>query len=314
MRTEPILQLNNQEEIRSLFCDPVSSSVIIGTSQGRILVVNQLSSNAYMAGNRTIYASCKNCNGDKTSESYVNIKYGLKDKLIELTDSMTITRWKSIRGISSVEGYSKVSGIFTTPILYAGEDFGWWENMSWTQEVSENNRVVIAIRVASSEENLLKSTWITNEEISSGAKTWNLDKFSASGSYAQIKIVLESEISSDNPSVSNLILPYKARHASYFFTTKLSMTKGTSIRGGLLTASVLIPRNTEVKWGVSSGSSNWNDFTQITPNKLFELPEDFGDRLKVAAKMISYDNVRYPTINEFSVAFDSDIDNLIGKN
>jgi hypothetical protein len=313
MRTEPILKLDNEENIRSLFCDPISGSVLVGTSQGRILLVNQLSSNAYFAGNRTIYASRKNCQGEDSEIAHVNVQYGLHDRVVELTDEMVITRWKSIRGLSSVEGYTKVSGVFTTPVLWVGEDFGWWDNMTWNQTVGENSRVVIAIRVAGSEDDLLKSLWITNEEITSGAKTWNLDRFSAMGGYAQMKIVLESTIESENPTISNLVLPYYARHASYFFTTKISMTKGTSIRGGLLTASVSVPRNTEIKWGVSSGSANWNDVIPIIPDKLFTLPEDFGDRLKVGAKLFVYDNERYPTIDEFSIAFDSDIDNLINK-
>jgi len=313
MRTEPILKLNNEEEIRSLFCDPTSGSVLVGTSQGRILLINQLSSNAYLSGNRTIYASRKNCRKEESEISHINIKYGLRDRIAELANKMVITELKSVSNLSSVEKYTKISGIFTTPVLWAGEDFGWWDNMSWNQIVSGNSRAVMAIRVATSEENLLNSAWITNEEITSGAKIWNLDRFSAMGSYAQIKIVLESDIESENPTISNLILPYYSKHASYFFTTKLSMTKGTSIKGGLLTASVSVPRNTEIKWGVSNGSTDWNDVIPVTLDKLFTLPDNFGDRLRIGAKLFVYDNERYPTIDEFSIAFDSDIDNLINK-
>lgn len=313
MRTEPILKLNNDEEIRSLFYDQSSGSVLVGTSQGRILVINNLSSNAYISGNRTIYSTITNCRGKESEIAHVNIQYGFKEQIIELTNNMVLTKWKSVRGLSSIDSHSNVSGIFTTPILWTGEDFGWWGNATWNQTVGENSRIILAIRVAKTELDLLKSSWVSNEVTKSGNQTWNLDRFSSMGGYGQMKVVLESKLLSENPTISNLILPYYSKHVSYFFTTKMSMIKGSSIRGGLLTASVSVPRNTEVKWGVSSGSGNWKDVIPITPDKLFTLPENFGDRLKVGAKLFVYDAERYPTIDEFSVAFDSDMDNLINS-
>ena len=44
---------------------------------------------------------------------------------------------------------------------------------------------------------------------------------------------------------------------------------------------------------------------------MFGLPDNFGDRLKVGAKMLVYDDENAPSVDEFSVAFDSDIDNLV---
>lgn len=314
MRTEPILRLNDDEEVRSMLRDPSTGSVLVGTSHGRILLIQRLASNAYLAGNRTIYATRNNCRGETSATGLVNIRYGLINKVVEMTDSMAVTRWKDVIRPMGADVFSKVSGVFYTPVLWAGEDFGWWGDASWSQSLEGNGRVVIAMRAAGSEEALLASPWKTMESKTSGQQTWSLDSLSAAGGYAQMKIVLESSSTEDSPIVSSLVLPYHSKYASYFFVTKITMTKKTSIRGGILTASVSVPRNTEVKWGVSDGrTSDWNDFVRIEPDKLFTLSEDFGDRMKIGVKMLSYDDERYPSVDEFSVAFDSDIDNLINK-
>lgn len=313
MRTDPILKLKNNEEVRSLFCDPTSGAVLVGTSQGRILLIKKLASNAYLSGNRTIYAATKNCLGEETNIGHINVRYGLIDKIVEIANDLSITRWKTVANPIGVDTNSSMSGIFTTPILYAGEDFGWWGNATWSQTIQEGNKVVLAIRVANSEKTLLSTKWEIHEEITSGSQSWALDYLSTAGAYAQIKVVLESSTNT-TPVISSLVLPYYSKHASYFFLTKISMIRGTSIKGGLLTNSVSVPINTAIKWGMSGGqSTNWNDFNPINPDKLFSLPENFGDRFKIGAKMISYDDERYPSIDEFAIGFDSDIDNLINK-
>ena len=314
MRTEPILQLKDQEVVKSLFRDDATGAVLMGTSGGRILLVRKLESNAYMAGNRTIYATRTNGMGAESAASSVNVRYGLVDKIVELTNGFSITRWRDATGPLGAETYKTVSGVFTTPVLWAGEDFGWWGTATWNQVVGPESRVVVSARVAGSEADLMSMTWRSMESVASGSASWSMDEFSTSGAYAQMRVVMESSSTSDNPSISNLVLPYSSKHASYFFVTKMSMTKGSSIKGGILTASVTVPKNTEAKWGVTgSNSANWNDYVSVTPDKLFELADGFGDRLKIGVKMLAYDDERYPTVDEFAVAFDSSMDNLLNK-
>jgi len=313
MRTVPILKLSGDEEIRAIFRDGSDGYVLVGTSQGRILLVKNLSATAYMTGDRTVYAKTIDGNGVPSDTAFVNIRYGLRDKIAELAEDMSVTRWKVVTQPFGAEAIKKISGMFTTPVMWAGEDFGWWGDASWTQTLN-GGRVVVAIRIASSETGLLSAPWKTYESVDSGSVIWPLEDMSAAGSYAQFKVVIESTISSVGPVMSGLVIPYYSKHASYFFLTKLTMTKGSGIKGGLITASVSVPKHTEVKWGVSnSNSANWNDFLPVELDKLFELPDGFGDRLKVGAKLLSYDDERYPSIDEFAVAFDSNIDNLINR-
>jgi hypothetical protein len=141
----------------------------------------------------------------------------------------------------------------------------------------------------------------------------SLDDMSIAGAYAQVKVHLESPSTTDSPAVSALVLPYYARHVSYFFTVKTSLRKGTSIRGGMLVGAASVPENTEVKWGVANSASvDWNDYIEVQPGKVFSLPEGFGDRIRVGARMVAYDDERYPVIDEFALSFDSDIDNIVG--
>ena len=313
MRTIPILKLSGDEEIRTLFRDGPDGAILIGTSQGRILLVKNLSSTAYMTGDRTIYANTVDGNGVSSDTASMNIRYGLINKIVEMSSEMSVIRWKDVNQPSGAESVKTVSGVFTTPVMWAGEDFGWWGNASWTQTLN-GGRAIAAIRIASSEDGLLSVPWRTHESVESELVTWPLEDMSAAGGYAQFRVVLESEISETSPVVSGLVIPYYAKHASYFFLTKLTMTKGSGIKGGLITAAVSVPKHTEVKWGVSnSNSASWNDFMPVTLDKLFELSESFGDRLKVGAKLLAYDDERYPSIDEFAVAFDSNIDNLINR-
>lgn len=311
--SQPILDLKD-ETVRTLFRDEATGSVLVGTSHGRILIIKRLASSAYLTGDRTIYATRINGFGEESEVGFANIRYGLLDKIVEVASDLSITRWKDVSNPIGIDSSATVSGVFTTPVLWAGEDFGWWGDVSWSQSISDDHRIVLAVKIASSESSLASSPWKTVEKTSSGSQTWSLDELSTAGAYAQLRVVLESGVTTASPSVFNLVIPFLARHASYFFLTKISMEKGTSIRGGLLTASFSAPRNTDVKWGVTGGNStNWNQFTSIEPDKLFELPDNFGDRMKVGVKMLSYDNDHYPSVDEFAVAFDSDIDNLINR-
>lgn len=314
MRIDPILKLGNGEEVRTLFRDGADGPVLVGTSSGRILLIRHLTTNAYMMGNRTAYAQIMNGVGGASQVSTFNFKHGIQDKIVEMTSGITVTRWKDVKLPLGAEAHKTVSGIFTTPVLWAGEDFGWWGDMSWVQTLNPDCRVAVSLRIATSKEALLSSVWRTHESQGDGAQSWTIDEMSTAGGYAQVRIVMESAVTGSTPNVSNLVIPYYARHASYFFLTKLSMKKGTAIKGGLLTASVSVPKNTAVKWGISGGNSQkWENFSIMEPDKLFALASNFGDRMKIGAKLLSYDDERYPSINEFSVAFDSDMDNLVNQ-
>ena len=311
MQKQPILKLKNGEAVKTMFYDGSTGVVLVGTSLGRILMVKNIGANAYAAGNRTVYVSTSNGLGEESSPATSNVQYELIDRVLELTSGFEVVNLKEYPQPFGAEKIETVSGIFTTPVLWSGEDFGWWGDLGWTQFIPSGCRVVVAARMASSGNALSSSPWTSMEFETSGNKSWSMDGMSSNGGYAQIKIIMTST-STASPSVSDLVLPYKTAHASYFFVTKLAMDKGTPIKGGLLTSSVTVPVNTVVKTGVvNSNTSDWTKYTEVEGGKLFELPDDFGHRIKVGVKFISYDDVHYPVMDEFSVAFDADTDNLI---
>lgn len=314
MKSEPILALKNGETVMSMMYDRPRGAVLVGTSDGRILIIRRLGMNAFMAGDRTIYASAIGPSGEESDAKHRNVRYGIIDRILEISSSHEIARWKKFENPTGIDSNKKSIGTFTTPVLWAGENFGWWGDLSWSQSLPDGCRVVVQARMAGSSDAVSSAKWMTLESDSSGMVVKSLDESSIAGSYAQIRVHLESPAGSDSPEVSTLILPFFTRHVSYFFTVKMSMHKGTDIRGGMLVGVVSMPENTDVKWGVAnSASADWNDYVEVTPGKAFTLPEGFGDRIKVGARMVSYDDERYPSVDEFSLTFDSDVDNLIGR-
>ena len=314
MKSEPILMLKNGETVGAMMYDSARGVTLLGTSEGRILLVKRLGLNAYMMGNRTIYASATSGAGEELEAPSRNVSYGIMDRIVEITSEHEITRWKSFENPSGIDVVRTCVGTFTTPVLWAGENFGWWGTLSWSQVVPSGGRAVVQARMGGSEDGVLSSAWTTFEEGDSGSVTKSLDDLSTAGSYAQVRVHLESTSAAATPSVSNLVLPFFSRHVSYFFTVKMAMERGTGIRGGMLVGLVSTPPNTGVQWGVSNGATaDWNDYVEVTPGKAFALPEGFGDRIKVGARMASYDDENYPSVDEFALTFDSDIDNLIGS-
>ena len=314
MKSEPILVLKNNETIESMMHDDSRGVVLLGTSEGRILLVKTLELNAFMMGNRTIYASAIGGAGEESDAQPKNIRYGIIDRILEITSGYEIINWKSVDMPLGAESNGTSVGTFTTPILWAGENFGWWGDLSWSQVIPSGCRVVVQVRTGGSAEAVQNANWMTLEGVASGNVVKSLDYLSTAGGYGQIKVHLESPSMTASPSVSDLVLPFFSKHVSYFFTVKMVMKKGTGIKGGMLVATVSVPTNTDVKWGVTNSASvDWNDYVEVIPGEMFTLPAGFGDRIKVGARMVSYDDERYPSIDEFALTFDSDIDNVIGE-
>jgi len=306
--------LKNGETVSSMAYCPFKKSVVLGTSEGRILLVKTLGLNGFMMGNRTIYSSATTGAGIESEAAPVNVQYGLIDRIIEITSSREITRWRKFDRPTGIDVTRTSVGMFTTGVLWAGQDFGWWGDLSWAQTIPDGCRVAVQVRVAGTSDAVAGTAWRTFEETTSGTITKSLDELSTAGSYAQMRVLLESADASASPQVTALVLPFMAKHVSYFFTVKMVMEKGSNIRGGMLVGVSSAPANTDVRWGVAdSASADWNDYVEVTPGKMFSLPEGFGDRIKVGAKMASYDDECYPSIDEFGLTFESSIDNILGR-
>ena len=82
------------------------------------------------------------------------------------------------------------------------------------------------------------------------------------------------------------------------------MESESNLNKGLLTGTISEPTNTEILFGYNaSNSSNWDDYTIIDRDELFDLPDI--DNVKIGIKMISYDE-SLPVVDEFGIMFGGD--------
>ena len=129
------------------------------------------------------------------------------------------------------------------------------------------------------------------------------------GSYLQVKVEMITNTSSVTPVVSNVTVNYSTKQATYFFTTKFSLVLDSGVNPGLLVATMTEPQNTEIFFGIASkDSGDWNDYTVVNPDELFELTNTQG--LKIGIKFVSYD-AHVPEVAEFAVTVGSNNKKLL---
>ena len=315
MNNIPILQLYNGETIEAVFNDPDHKAVLIGTSFGRIIKMTSLASTAYLTGERSVFAQFVDGFGFVPPVKWSNLFYALQNMVVELTEKKVPTKWTEVVKSFSATKIDKVTGIFTSPIMWGGDDLGWWTNIMWSQDSKTSGDVKVAVRVAESPNAIIVAPWKTFPSVSGlSSVTKNLDYFNSKGSYLQLRVHLISEIRDTTPKMSNLTVSYETKHAVYFFTTKFKMSKGTLLDSGMITGHMSIPKKTEVKFGLAStNSADWNDYTIVTPDRLFEFPDSFTSRFKVGIKFMSYSDSSFPVVDEFAVTVGANDGVLLNK-
>jgi len=311
----PILELSPEEHVSCMVKDEYEG-IIFGTSTGRILACSTKNFNAYLTGERTVYAEIWDGFGNKSSLTQSNFMYALYNKIAEITQDKEIVtnRYKTNATIIPCD---KITAIFTSQLLYVKEDMGLWKELIWEETKPTDSKIIICIRTGTSEQDIQSQPWkycFQSTTLESGVITRALNNINLVGSYMQLKVEMRSYITNDfpptiSPIISKITVKYSTKHSFYFFTTKFSLEKGTKIKNGLLIANMTEPINTEIKFGiVNNNSVDWNDYQTIEPEKLVEI-NDF-DNVKVGIKFISYD-LNVPSLDEFSLILGDDKKQII---
>ena len=307
MHGTPILRLSG-EQITSLFYDGDRGIALVGLNSGRILKVSALASTAYSAGSRRLYVQARDSFGNLSGVASTSITYALWKAVLHVASTKAEITSKSVDAWGAFKG-EVVSATFTTPALFAGKDFERWHSVAWEQVIG-GGEVTVSVRTATTSAGLLSADWRVFREAASGSFLETLDDICQNGPYVQAKV--EMRTSSSSPSVGSLGIAYGAKHASYFFTTKLILERGSNASSGLLTASATVPANTEVIYGVaSSNTTDWEDYQVIEADKLFSMPA--ADRIKIGIKMVSYDASSAPEVDEFAIEVGAEKDNLFNR-
>ena len=316
MQSTPILILDENVNINSVFLDSFGNNILIGTSDGRIIKMDQLVTNAYLTGQRSIFAQIQDGFGNISDIGYSNLTYQLKDQIVKILEDKTLESLKEIKmSFSASMLENKADAIFTSQILNGGEDFITWTSMEWGQTTPTNTSTTIYVRSASSVSGVIASKWnCLKYTDNAGSVSLSLDDLDNVGQYIQFKIVLTTSVANITPAIYDLNVFYKTVTASFFFTQKYILKKETNIKSMILTANVIKPQYTEIKFGVSDGkTTKWEDYFPIDIEKLTEIPSTVKDRLKIGIKLISHTPSSYPIVNEFALIFKGDKENLLNN-
>jgi hypothetical protein len=305
----PILKLANDEQITCLFVNEIDSSVLIGTSKGDVIKQNKISHNIFGTGPRKISCKIEDGFGNASEVFDSSIIYAFYKQIIKVTEEKETSVLQRKIMAYPIVGQPTVSGIFISPVLWGGSDFGYWESLSIRQNCPEECENNFYIRVGNTSDDVLTKSWYS---LYNGSDSDIEIPFNIAGSYIQLKINLTTTSTNIKPYVYETILSYRTKHAVFFFTKKFLLERDTNAKHALFAATYTAPPATEIKFGITdSNTNNWDNYKIIEPNKMIDLPDGLEDRFKIGVKMISNSPTQTPTVDEFSFSFDGDKKNRL---
>jgi hypothetical protein len=302
----PIIELPIWEYITSMIKDPIKDWILFSTSEGRILRCDQALFNAYLTGEKTVYANVTDGFGNISDTASVDFFYALYRKIAEITSDHEIVRWKYVVDPAAIS-IDEAKGIFLSPIFSVKEDLGFWKELIWEETKPTGTETIIYMRNASSEEELKLKPWdygFYSLSSESGTITRELNNIGLNGKYLQLKTEMTTLTGGAQPSIAKITVNYSTKQATYFFTSRISLENNANAQKGLLVATMTEPQNTEIKFGISSiNSIDWNDYQIVNPEEAFTLNN--LENIKVGIKFISYDE-HIPEIDEFALIVGSE--------
>jgi hypothetical protein len=314
----PLLDLANNEYITFMMKDVSKGGILIATSNGRIIGCEQAFINAYLTGDRDIYAEVKDGFGNVSDTTWASVFYELYNKIAEVNEQKEIVKWKYVVQPSAILT-DRITGVFLSPILSVKQDLNFWKQLIWQETKPDSTEIIICVRAADSEDLLRATPWdycfVSDDSDggygSAGFITRELSDYQIKGKYLQFKVTMTTDAKNITPSVLNLAITYSTKFATYFFTTKFVLENESNVKSGMFVANMTEPINTEIKFGIAgTNSADWNDYEVVPLDKLFSLNNI--ERLKVGIKMIAYDD-NTPEVAEFSLLTGSEKQNGINE-
>jgi len=310
----PILELPEYEQITYIMKDEVKGGILFATSRGRVLRCSEALVNAYLTGDRKVYAEVADGFGNVSDTAWSEFFYALYNKIAEVNEDKEIVKYRYATSPSAII-VDRITATFLSSALLVKQDLGFWKQLIWTEQKPSDTDITICIRSANTIAQLREETWdncfVSRDSDVSSTITRNLDNISTNGKYIQFKVIMTTDSKNVTPVVVNLSITYSTKLAVYFFTTKFSLRNNSDLKTGFLVADVTEPQNTEVQFGISSkNSGDWTDYDVVELDKFFSLNN--LENIKVGIKFTSYgDNI--PEVAEFSVMSGGEKLNLINQ-
>jgi len=307
----PILELPAGVQPTAIQADPWQNTVLIGLNDGRILRSPGLSSNAYLTGHRSIYAEVQDGFGLMSEQAWTNILYQIHNRIMKVNSDQEVVLKHTVPMPSGAQQRDTVIAIFTTPILWAGNDFGWWEEVRWQTIVPTGTTITVAARAGATDAAVVGTPWVWWDSVR-GENRQSLEPFG--GSRLQIQARLATTVASVGPSLVNLSATYRTKRSAYFFSKKFSVDRESNLQWGLVTAQVATPRHSTVQFGlVGSNSATWSDYQMVDLHRIVGLPPAAAARFKVGIKLMHYHPAAIPSVDGFALMVGGQVANKINQ-
>jgi hypothetical protein len=274
--------------------------------------------NAYLTGERNVFAEVKDGFGNISDTTWTTFFYSLYNKIAEINEDKEVVKWVFKEEPTAILT-DRITGTFLSPVLHVAQDLNLWKQLMWRESKPDNTDIVICVRSADTMEELQALPWdycFTSRDSdrgygSTGIISRDLNSFQIEGEYLQFKVTMTTDAQNVTPVILDLAITYSTAFALYFFTTKFSLENDANAKTGLIIANITEPINTKIEFGIADeNTADWNDYTVVDPNKFFSL-DDF-ENMKVGIKMIAYDD-NVPEVAEFAVMTGADKDTLINE-
>jgi hypothetical protein len=220
----------------------------------------------------------------------------------------------SISGNTSFLSGSKIEeevATYESEIFNGTASLVQWTSISWDGTTPTGSSITMEVRSASTSADVLTADWTSAMTDSSGNDITN-----QSGQYLQFRATLKStQTGGLSPELHMVHIEMRTAQATHFFTTHFRLPN--DLRRGILTYNGCVnPPSTDIVFGVSGkDTTDFSEYTIITPNKVFEVPPEHQSAggLRVGIKLISSPQA-VPVVDEFALLFSLANDAIIKLN
>jgi hypothetical protein len=207
----PLLELPENEYITCILKDIAKGGLLFSTSEGRILWCENAVVNAYLTGERKVYAEVTNGFGNISDTAWTSIFYGLYNKIAEVNAQKEIVKYEYEVKPSAIL-IDRITGIFLSPILSVKENLNAWKQLIWRENKPADTEIIICIRSADTTAELQALSWdycfvSRDSDRAYGSTSYitrELKDYQIKGKYLQFKVTMTTSSKNVSPSIVDL--------------------------------------------------------------------------------------------------------------
>lgn len=197
-----------------------------------------------------------------------------------------------------------------------------WDEFSYLIYLERNTKVEFYLRTADTIAELQNKSWtMIKEEIHDGGaldgylQSGIIDISIFKGKWIQFKTILKTSQKNNSPRVYNVTLSYICTEGVFFFSTLFNVEElalnnydtadDILMRRGVLVYNGAAPPGGKITFAITTNpdSFQWQDYTEITPNRIFELTPK-AKQFRIGILLVSTDS-ETAVVHEWALMFDA---------